>query len=75
MPSRAPFVPNPPRQVISLPAQLEGDGPKLVLDLTEVTLVDVEVARFLGAREGEGVKIVHCPRYIREWMARERANR
>ena len=54
-----------------LEKQLEDDGPQLVLDLTEVTLVDVEVVRFLGAREVEGVKIVHCPRYIREWMARE----
>ena len=54
--------------------QFEDDGPQLVLDLTEVTLVDVEVVRFLAAREANGVKIVHCPRYIREWMARERAS-
>ena len=52
--------------------QLEDDGPEFVLDLKEVTIVDVEVVRFLGAREAEGVKIVHCPQYIRRWMARER---
>ena len=57
-----------------LKKQFEDDGPQLVLDLTEVTLVDVEVVRFLGAREANGVKIVHCPRYIREWMARERTS-
>ena len=57
-----------------LKKQLEDDGPRLVLDLTEVTLVDVEVVRFLGAREADGVKIVHCSRYIREWMARERTS-
>jgi hypothetical protein len=52
--------------------QLEDNGPEFVLDLKEVTIVDVEVVRFLGAREAEGVKIVHCPQYIRGWMARER---
>jgi anti-anti-sigma regulatory factor len=57
-----------------LKKQLEDGGPRLVLDLTEVTLVDVEVVRFLGAREAEGLKIGHCPRYIREWMARERTS-
>ncbi len=52
--------------------QLQDNGPRLVLDLTEVTVVDVEVVRFLGTCEANGVKIVHCPRYIREWMNRER---
>jgi hypothetical protein len=42
------------------------------LDLKEVTLVDVDVVRFLGACEVEGVEIVHCSQYIREWMVRER---
>jgi anti-anti-sigma regulatory factor len=54
-----------------LKKQLEDDGSQLVLDLKEVTIVDVEVVRFLGAREAEGAKIVHSPRYIRDWMARE----
>ena len=52
--------------------QLQDNGPWFVLDLKEVTVVDVEVVRFLGAYQAIGVKIVHCPRYIREWMARER---
>jgi hypothetical protein len=34
--------------------------------------VDVEVVRFFGGCEANGVKIVHCPRYIREWISRER---
>jgi len=45
--------------------------PEYVLDLKEVTLVDVDVVRFLAVCGTEGVKIVHCPQYIREWMARE----
>ena len=55
-----------------LKKQLEDNGPKLVLDLKEVTGVDVEVVRFLGVCKTDGVKIVHCSPYIRKWMAQER---
>jgi hypothetical protein len=34
--------------------------------------VDVEVVRFLAACVANGVKILHCPPYIQEWMNRER---
>lgn len=44
-----------------------------ILDLTEVSLVDVVVVRFLMRCEDEGVKLVECPPYVREWMVRERA--
>jgi anti-anti-sigma regulatory factor len=54
-----------------LKKQLQGSGPLWVLDLEEVTLVDVEVVGFLTACEAEGVEIVHCSPYIREWMLRE----
>lgn len=46
--------------------------PQLVLDLDQVTLVDVSVVRFLIACEAEGVELLHCAPYIREWMSRER---
>jgi hypothetical protein len=59
-------------QIAELNKQLQNNGPRCVLDLTEVTVVDVEMVRFFGACEANGVKIVHCPRYIREWMNRER---
>jgi hypothetical protein len=52
--------------------QIQDQGPRFVLDLKEVTVVDVEVVRYFGACETNGVQIVHCPRYIREWMNRER---
>jgi len=54
-----------------LKAQMEGNGPRTVLDLDQVTLVDVEVVRFLGTCEKEGTELLHCPPYIREWIARE----
>jgi hypothetical protein len=43
-----------------------------ILDLSEVTLVDVAVVRFLIRCEDEGIKLVQCPPYVREWMVRER---
>ena len=55
----------------ALKAQLERHGPGTVLDLDEVTLVDVEVVRFLGGCETAGIAVLHCPPYIREWIARE----
>ena len=47
----------------------------LVVDLNEVTLVDVEVVRFLLRCEMQGIHIAHCPAYVREWMARENCQR
>jgi len=43
-----------------------------ILDLGEVTLVDLGVVRFLITCEDEGVELVQCPAYVREWMLRER---
>jgi hypothetical protein len=55
----------------TLQAQLESNGPRTVLDLDEVTLVDVEVVRFLGRCEAAGIAVLHGPPYIREWIRRE----
>ena len=44
----------------------------IVLDLVEVSLVDVEAVRFLVQCETEGVRIARCPAYVREWMTREK---
>ena len=42
-----------------------------VLELGELTLVDVEAVRFLSACESEGIHLQNCSRYIREWIVRE----
>ncbi len=55
----------------ALQAHMESNGPRTMLDLDEVTLVDVEVVRFLGTCEKEGTALLHCPPYIREWISRE----
>jgi anti-anti-sigma regulatory factor len=54
-------------------AQMDDGSIRIILDLSEVTLVDVEVVRFLSARENAGIELVHCPTYVREWIFRERA--
>jgi len=49
----------------------ERPGGGTVLDLDQVTLVDVDVVRFLKGAEREGVALRNCPPFIREWIARE----
>jgi hypothetical protein len=56
-----------------LHALLRRHRPRALLDLDDVTLVDVAVVRFLIACDGEGIELRHCPPYIGEWMARERS--
>jgi hypothetical protein len=58
--------------VPELQKQLEHNGAQLVLDLTELTLVDVDIVRFLGTCEASGVELENCSPYIREWMNQER---
>jgi hypothetical protein len=57
-----------------LRGQMGGHTGGIVLDLEEVTLVDVEVVRFLGMCELKGVDLLHCSPYIREWVFREQAS-
>jgi len=59
-------------QLAQLDAEIRRYRPRLVFDLTEATLVDRAVVLFLAAREGEGIELVNCPRYIREWITKER---
>ena len=58
--------------VNTLKALLEQESGPLTLDLNDVQLVDGEAAKLLAAHESNGVKISNCPRYIREWITRER---
>ena len=61
-----------PEHLADLRRLVQEDGePGLVLDLSEVTLVDVNVVRFLLECETQSIRLAHCPAYVREWMARE----
>lgn len=57
---------------MELRAQVEGLGAGTVLDLEHLTLVDVEGVRFLSECEAQGIELLHCSPYIREWISRER---
>jgi hypothetical protein len=60
-------------QIASIRSEMDDDCTIRILDLSEVTLVDLGVVQFLISCEDDGVQLVHCPAYIREWMLRERA--
>jgi len=54
---------------------IEGeDGRRPVtFDLKEIKLVDREAVNFLADCEAAGATLENCPAYVREWIARERA--
>jgi anti-anti-sigma regulatory factor len=54
-----------------LKRQIEGVTEKIVLDLKEVTLIEVEVVRFLGLCASRGTELRNCAPYIREWILQE----
>ena len=51
--------------------QIAASAPS-AMEMKEVTLVDAEVVRFLGACESEGIHLENCSAYIREWIAMEK---
>jgi hypothetical protein len=59
-------------QIPSIRSEMDDDCTSKILDLSEVTLVDLGVVRFLISCEDEGVELLQCPAYVREWMLRER---
>jgi hypothetical protein len=52
-------------------AAVRHSRPPVALDLEEVALVDVAAVRFLSACEADGIELLYCAQYIREWMRRE----
>jgi len=57
--------------------EIEGNNnTNFALDLEEVTLVDLDIVQLLARCEANGVELLNCPPYIREWISREnsRAN-
>ena len=60
------------QDVAELQRLIEGEDRNVILDLAEVTLVDRDVVRFLARCETGGIKLEHCPAYVREWIVGER---
>ena len=55
-----------------LEKQIRASESKIVLDLEELNLVDVEAVRFLGSCEVAGATLLNCSPYIRDWIDKER---
>jgi anti-anti-sigma regulatory factor len=55
-----------------LEKQIRNGGTKIALDLEQVDLVDVQIVRFLGACEAQGITLLNCSPYIRDWIGKER---
>ncbi len=51
-----------------LQTQIGGNRLGVVLDLEEITVVDQEAVRYLRRWEIEGLRLLHCPPYVREWI-------
>ena len=64
--------PAPAEHVSEVEREIEESGTKVTLDLEEVTLVDVQVVRFLGTCEIRDISILNCSPYITDWIAKER---
>jgi hypothetical protein len=58
--------------LVELDAEIRRYCPRVVFDLAEATLVDRSVVRFLAAREVDGIELLNCPRYLREWITNEK---
>jgi hypothetical protein len=61
-------------EIVELDALIRSEGKecRIVLDLKEVTLVAREAIGFLERCEGDGVVLMNCATYVREWIARQR---
>ena len=60
------------QHVEELKSQIGDRGAGVVLDLGELSLVDIDAVRFLGTCQAGGISIIHCPPYINDWIAKER---
>jgi anti-anti-sigma regulatory factor len=59
------------QHVEELNAQIGAIGAGVVLDLEELSLVDIDAVRFFGTCQARGISIVRCPPYISDWIVKE----
>ena len=58
--------------LFDLRAEIEQVGQPATLDLDEVDVVDIDGIRLLNECQTQGIQVVNCSRYIREWMLQEK---
>jgi anti-anti-sigma regulatory factor len=51
---------------------LRQESGTLAIDLKNVSLVDRDAVNLLGLAEYDGTELRNCPKYVREWINRER---
>jgi ABC-type transporter Mla MlaB component len=51
--------------------EIEKILPRVVLDLAEINVVDIDGVRWLTACRAVGIRVENCASYIREWMLQE----
>lgn len=49
----------------------EGKGSRIMLDLKDMTLTGQDGIVFLAGCEADGIALVNCDPYVREWITRE----
>jgi len=59
-------------QVQELKSQIDGNTQRIVLDLEQVRLIDLDAAHFLAVCETKGIELRNCPPYVREWILSEK---
>ena len=52
--------------------ELQTDDHDVVLDLKDVSVISRDALGFFVRSESDGIRLVRCPSYIREWMEREK---
>jgi len=58
-----------------LQSEIQGDSAGVVLNLKELSVVDLTGIRFLLECRARGIEIEECPPYVREWIKRESEER
>jgi hypothetical protein len=50
----------------------ETNGSRIVLNLKDLTLAGQEAISFLERCEADGITLMNCAAYVREWITRQR---
>lgn len=49
-------------------ADARGAHQRILIDLSEVTLVDRKAVQYISDQAGGDIKLVNCPIYLRRWI-------
>src|SRR2546428_13937771 len=61
------------QHVEELKAQIGASGARVVLDLEELSLLDIDAVRFLGTCQAGGLSTGQCPPYLNDWLGKDRS--